>query len=124
MRNKLKVIAILILFLAFSLACSQGFQAKWNALTPDEKARVIINDLQSQLNTKFDEAKAIVTLKPEYQTIWKTEIVPAFDMANKALKSASILAQQGKMTPDEVYAQITPLIAKVVNLTAKLTVKK
>ena len=119
MKRKLFAIWLMLLL----VACA-GVQEKWNTLTPDQKARVVINDLQAQLDKKFDETKAYVALKPELQAVWKSDIVPAFDVANRALKSSMVLAQAGKIGPDQVYATVSPLMANVVNLLLKYKIVK
>jgi type II secretory pathway component PulK len=113
-RVSLVVMVVLSMFLLSSLlsGCSlfqsTTVQESWNKLTPDEQARVIVGGLQKNLDQKFDEAKAIVVANPQYQDLWKTKIVPAFDKANKNLKSISELTQIGKMTPDQVYLKFKP----------------
>ncbi len=106
----------LVMAILFSLVTCAGVQEKWNALTPDEKARVVINDIQAQLNTLFDTSKAYVIANPKYQEKWKTQIIPAFDLANKSLASAMILAKAGKITPDQVYAQVQPVLNSLITL--------
>jgi len=104
-----------ILLVLMLVACA-GVQEKWNALTPDEKARVVVSDIQAQLNTLFDTGKAYVMANPKYQDKWKGQIVPAFDLASKSLASATILAKAGKITPDQVYAQVQPVLNSVITL--------
>lgn len=113
--SRLRLVLPMLLILTFLVSCV-GIQEKWNALTPDQKARVVVNDLQNQLNTLFDTGKAYITANPQYQDKWKKQIVPAFDVANKGLLSAMTLAKSGQITPDQVYAQIQPVLNSVVNL--------
>lgn len=110
------VLYLVIVALCVGLFGCAGIQDKWNALSADEKARIVINDLQGQLNTLFDTSRAYVTANPKYQVDWKTKIVPAFDVANKSLLSAMTLAKSGQITPDQVYAQIQPVMNSVINL--------
>ena len=106
------VIPLLVVLL---LGCA-GLQEKWNALTPDQKARIIINDIQGQLNNAFATGKAYVTAKPEYQEKWKTQIVPAFDVANKSLASVIAIGKTKPITPEFVYAQVMQNVTNVLNL--------
>ena len=106
-------ISIAVLVCLALVACA-GIQAKWNALTPDQKARVVISDLQGQLNGLFDQGKAYVAAKPQHQALWKSQIVPAIDQANKAIKTVIDLGKIKTLTPDYVYLTINPRIAGVV----------
>ncbi len=114
--SRLKWFPIILLLTLFILGGCATVQESWNKLTPDQKARVVINDLQSQLDTLFNTGKTYVTSNPQYQDKWKKQIVPAFDVANKGLRSATELAKTGQITPDQVYAQIQPLINSTINL--------
>jgi hypothetical protein len=107
--------AVLAMVLLLVVACA-GIQEKWTALTPDEKGRVVLNDLQTQLNTLFDTGKAFIIANPKHQETWKGQIVPAFDMANKALRVSIELSKTKPITPEQVYAQIQPLINSVITL--------
>ena len=114
MKRQVKLFMVMVVLL--SLVACAGVQEKWNALTPDEKARVVVSDIQSQLNTLFDTGKAYVVANPKYQEKWRGQIIPAFDLANKTLASATILAKAGKITPDQVYAQVQPMLNSVIGL--------
>jgi enamine deaminase RidA (YjgF/YER057c/UK114 family) len=107
---------VLILTLVVGLTGCATFQENWDALTPDQKARVIVNDLQAQTEHAFDTSKAYVVAHPQYQATWQNEIVPAFNVTNEALKNVIVLAQGGDITPDQVYEQIQPLLNKIVAL--------
>jgi hypothetical protein len=106
--------ALLVLLLAFLVACTATLQEQWNALTPKDQAMVVINQAQDQLTDNFRIGKDYVAAKPEYQAVWKAEIVPAFDLANKAVKSALNLATTGTITPDIVYKEVMPLVKVVL----------
>jgi enamine deaminase RidA (YjgF/YER057c/UK114 family) len=114
------VLLALILLVGIGLAGCASIQESWDRLTPDQKARVIVNDLQQQLDQAFDTSKAYVALHPEYQATWQNEVVPAFDVANEAMKNVITLAQNGDITPDEVYEQIQPLLNKILALLASI----
>lgn len=104
----------------FLLVGCAGIQEKWNNLNSDEKARIILNDLQSQLNTLFDTGKAFVVANPQHTATWKTKIIPAFDLANKSLLSAMNLSKLGQITPDEVYGQVQPVLNSCINLLVQI----
>lgn len=105
----------LIVMLCLALACTT-MQQQWDKLTPDEKARVVIADMQNQLNTLFDTGKQYVTLHPEAKEVWKEKAVPAFDLANKALEAAIKISSTQGITPDELYQVVAPLIDKVLQI--------
>jgi len=110
--RKVKVVCLLMACLI--LAACAGMQEKWDALTPDQKARIIVNDLQGQFNGLFDQGKAYVTAKPEHQALWKASIVPAFDQANKTIKTVTEMGKNKPLTPDYVYQTINPRLVEVV----------
>lgn len=116
MKTRKVQIIWLVVVVSFLMVGCAGIQEKWNALSSDEKARIILNDLQSQLNTVFDVGKAFVASNPQYKDKWKTQIVPAFDVANNSLLSAMNLVKTGQLTPDQAYSQVQPVINSVINL--------
>ena len=115
MKRKVLMGMVNLVLLACLVSCA-GIQEKWNVLTPDEKARIIVSDIQAQLNTLFDTSKAYVIANPKYQEKWRTQIIPAFDLTNESLASAMILAKAGKITPDQVYAQVQPILNSLITL--------
>jgi len=106
--------------LILSLVACAGIQAKWNVLTPDEKARIVISDLQGQLTNAFDQGRAFIATKPELLPRWKSEIVPAFDVANKALASVIVIGKTKPITPELVYSQVQAQVTNVLNLLIQL----
>lgn len=121
--KKIGVLALVLLFLA-SCVPMGAVQDKWNKLTPGEKARVILGGIQKDLDQKFDQGKAYVTLYPQHQAKWKTRIVPAFDTANKTLAASIQLAMAEKLSPDQAYAKMQPLITQVLVLLVEIGVLK
>lgn len=113
--RKFKFLAVLAMVFLMAAACA-GIQEKWTALSPDEKGRIVLNDLQTQLGTLFDTGKAFVIANPKHQETWKGQIVPAFDAANKALRASIELSKTNLVTPEQAYAQIQPLINSVITL--------
>jgi len=105
---------LLVLALCVCLASCASLKAAWQGLTPDQKARVVLDELQTQLDQNFDLAKNYVDAHPEYAEVWKAEVVPTFDLANKALKDVMDLAQKGEITPEEVRSRVMPFVNKVV----------
>lgn len=112
--RKVRILSVVLTCLLL-LSCA-GLQAQWNKLSPDQKASIILNGLQDELSATFDSGKAYVQANPKYQDIWRQKIVPAFDVANKALTNAIKLASSGKMTDTEVYGNIQPLVTSTLNL--------
>lgn len=90
-----------------------NMQQQWNSLSPDQQARVIIGGLQKELGRQFDQGKAIVTLKPEYAPVWKSEIVPLFDKANKTLRTLELTGSAIQLTPEAVYTKMQPIISEL-----------
>ena len=93
-------------------------------ITKDQEARILLNSIQDNLIVLFDTGLVMSKTKPEYQVLWKAKINPAFDVANKAVKSAMELAKKGEYTPAEVNAKITPLINSVIVYLAQIGVIK
>ncbi len=118
-----KVLVLFLIIMAFLVSCA-GLQEKWNALTPDQKARIVIDDIQSQLDTLFTQSKGYVLANPKYQDQWKTKIVPAFDTANKALASVIILGKTKPLTPDLVYSKVQESVNNVLTLLIQVGVIK
>jgi len=116
MKYKIVYFQLLILVLAISLNSCSGIQDKWNKLTPDEKARIVIGDIQDQLNNVFDTAKAQIGHKPE----WREKVIPAFDLANKALGDVIILGMMKPLTPAMVYEKVQNQVNNVLNLCIQL----
>jgi len=112
-------LAICLVFL-FLLASCATVQDSWNKLTPDQKARIVVSDLQGQLGTAFDTAKAYVDVHPQYKDIWKSKVLPSFDVANTALAGAMKLAQQQQITPEQIYINIVPVLKKVIAAAAEM----
>lgn len=113
---RVRVALVLMVALALVNCAGSQVQQSWNALSPGDKARVVLDGMQTELNTKFDQAKAYVMVNPQYQDTWKTKIVPAFDTTNRAIASSVILAKQEKLTPDQVYSQLQPMINNIINM--------
>ena len=105
----------LLLILLFLFACTT-VQTDYNKLTLDEKVRFKIGVAQSQLETLFDSGKSYVNIHPEYQVTWKTKVIPAFDTANKTLRTIILMEQQGTITPETIDSQMNPLIDSITNL--------
>ena len=118
MCNKKGLFFVTIL-LIFMVGCA-GLMEKWKALTPDQKARTTIDFLQEELDNHFDVTKAYVDANPDLEQRWKDEGVPAFDLANKAIKDIIDLGQLEELTPDQVRAKVMPFINKVIAFMVKL----
>lgn len=105
--TRMVMVLFLVMFLmtSCSLFKDQTLKESWNKLTPDEQARIIVGGFQNTLDTKVVEGIALVKANPQIEPAWKTRVLPAFDKANKTLKSITELAQAGKITPEEVYTK-------------------
>lgn len=114
MKRKILVGLVAMVFLATLIGCAT-IEEQWAKRTPDEQARIITNGIQEQLNDAFDISKAYVVANPKYQEKWIKEIVPAFKIANETTADVLLLAKSGQITPDQVYAKLSPLVNKVMN---------
>ncbi len=115
-------IALLLIIAGCGYFLTDQQKAVIAALTPDQKARLAIDGMQSQLERDFDSCKMYVdkSTDPAVKTVWKAQVVPAFDKANRSLGSMIAAGGlisgtvSGNMTPDQVYAQMAPLLQNVV----------
>jgi hypothetical protein len=98
--------------LALVVACA-GLQEKWNKLTPNEQARVIVGGFQKTMSSLFDTGKAYVAANPSKQVIWKTKAVPAFDAANQAIFLGIQMCIEGKGIPSKMYDSIGPAMKAI-----------
>jgi hypothetical protein len=110
---KIQRIVVLILALFLVASCAM-LKPKWDNLTSDEKARVILDGMQEQLNGLWNTANAYVAANPQYQDMWKVNGIPAFDAANKAIRSTVEIAMVEKITPNIVYDRVQPAINSVI----------
>jgi len=114
MRRKIQWFLVMVLMMSL-MACATT-QEKWNKLTPDEKARIIIGDIQAQLDGAFDSAKLQIGHKPE----WKTKVVPTFDVANKVLADVIRIGKTKPLDPAMVYGMVQNQVSNVLNLCVQL----
>jgi len=117
MYKKSIVIGICLLFV---LASCATFQDKWNGLQQNEKARVIVGGVQKELNDLFDIGKAYVDANPDKKEMWKGQVVPAFDTANKTIAAYIVFIGKGEATPEGAVNTLFPLLKSVVNLLASM----
>jgi hypothetical protein len=110
MRRYPRISIILLLIL---LAGCASVQEKWDALTPNEQARVIVNGFQKTLSSLFDTGKAYVNLHPDKQALWKDKAIPAFDAANQAIFVGIQACIEGKGIPAKMYDSIGPMMKAV-----------
>jgi len=109
-----RVLLAIVLVLVV-LGCTKNIRDQWNELAPSDQAKIILDQAQDQLIDNFRIGMEYVTARPQYDTIWRSEIVPAFDLANKSVKAGLNLAATGTITPDKVYSEIMPLVRAVLS---------
>lgn len=109
----LKKKILILMFIPLLLSCA-SIQERWNSLSPDEKARIIVSDLQSQLETLFDKGKSYVQNNPQYLPVWKEKIVPTFDLANDTLKRVIFIIRTKGMGPSDIYQTVQPYLDKII----------
>ena len=118
------VMLILIFFFASFLAsCAttgSNIQEQWEALTPDEQARVVISGFQKQVKNLLISTEAYVTANPKYLSNWKTKILPSADFTKKSLDALVDLRLTPNLTPDLVYSKIQPLINNLILLIGQI----
>ena len=120
-RLSVLVLAVVLLFGGFT-GCGTTTPStptitaqQWSTLTPDQQSRILVDQFQTQLGNYFDQGKAYVGTDPAKLVIWKTKVIPAFDVANKALAGFDLLVGQGKATPDAIQAKLPGLVQAVLS---------
>jgi len=113
-------VIVFSIILCFLLAGCATLQQKWGALTPNEKARIIIGDIQGQLDNLFTTGKDYVATNPKYQDKWKKEIVPAFSVANQSLASVILLGKTKPLAPEFVYTTVQNNVTIIHNLLVQI----
>lgn len=111
MKRKFAVSVLVSLVLLAGVSCVT-LQEQWNKRTPDEQARIILNGFQKQLDVALDQGISYIAGHPEYKEVWKVQVLPAFNVANQAIKTAII----AKSAPEKVYSEILPLLQKAFTL--------
>lgn len=110
-----KVLTVFLVVMAL-ISCSsiQQIKQNWQDIKADEKARIICEFIQSELEITFDTAKNYVVMHPQFQADWKAKVVPAFDVANKTLASYMILAKANKVTFIDVGKGMVPMLQPIL----------
>lgn len=112
--KRAKVILLAVVLLLALVSCA-GIQEKWNKLTPNEQARIILNGLQDQLTIAFDQCKVQIGNKLE----WKTKVVPAFDIANKSIAKVYELGNSPILTPQMVLEKVQAQVDEALQTALK-----
>lgn len=116
--KKLKIGPILLVLL-FLISCT-SFQEKWNKLTPDEQARIVIKGFQRQVTNLLVSTEAYVKANPKYSDTWKNKILPSAELVKKSLDTLVDLKMTPKLTPDLVYQRVQPLINDLILLIGQI----
>ena len=95
-----KTLPVILMFMIMGCV---GLQQKWEQLTPDEKARVILADMQGQLKNMFEVGKAYVESNPDKRGLWQKNGLPAIEAANMAIGKLLAAGATEKLTPDQIY---------------------
>lgn len=101
-----------------------GLQQKWEQLTPDQKARVILADMQGQLRNMFESGKRYVEANPDKRPMWEKQVLPAIEGANKAIGQMIAAGATATLTPDRIYHHCQALIDIAADLMLKMGVTK
>lgn len=128
MKSKIRLTIIYFAVVTLLMGCASmaNLQEAWNKLSPNNKARIVVGGFQDQLNTLFDLGKAYVTAHPDKLPMWKGQIIPAFDTANKMLRGYILLLGSidgGMVTPEQLYKEIPPIILSITKLLTSMGVK-
>lgn len=127
MRNKLlvkKLLIILTVALMLFLVSCANVQEKWNTLTPDEQARIVVDGIRVQLDTTFSQGKDYIAANPQYKDVWVKSILPGFETAYAVLYNTALLASSGNISPAEVYARVQPSVDSVIGLLVQIGMLK
>jgi hypothetical protein len=111
MKKCLKVLTILSLI--FLLVACATIKEKWDKLSPQEQNRLILNGIQKSFNDLFIQARDYVVANPKYEKDWTTKILPAFNVANRALKQVILESMEPSSNLTDLLKKITPLAADV-----------
>jgi ABC-type Fe3+-hydroxamate transport system substrate-binding protein len=120
---KRSICLFFVLVLLAGCATMTNLQTSWNKLTPNDKARVVVGGFQDQLNNLFDIGKVYVLANPDKAEQWKTKVIPAFDTANKSLRTYIIMVGMGTATPEMVFKEIPAMITSITDLLKVMGVK-
>lgn len=113
--QRLQAILCLIALLSL-LSCASN-------VTSDQQARIVLGDVQQQLDVAFDVAKAYYDQHPDKKAEWQGKVIPIFDTANKSLLNLETLYKRGAITMQDAVAQAQPILTNVVQTLATLGVK-
>jgi hypothetical protein len=111
---------ILIIFLLPAMlmgpltSCST-LQGKWKTATEDEKARLILADMQTSVDSMLDFGSIYIASHPDKKTDWQTRVLPLFKAVNDMIGENIQLAKanEGKVTVAGVLSTIQPKIAEI-----------
>jgi hypothetical protein len=92
-----------------------NLQSQWNKATEDERARIVLNQMQMSLDTLLDTGAAYVAVHPEKKADWQQRVLPMFKSVNNMIGENIKLAKenQGKVTVAQVMAAIQPKITEI-----------
>jgi len=104
---------IVFFMIAGLLTGCASIQKQWNTLTPQEQNRLVLNGIQKELNNLFADAQAYIHTNPKYEKEWVDKILPAFNLANKALKFTIVQCMTQPASLTDLLNQLQPLINDV-----------
>ena len=109
MRVRWLVILILLTFILM-MGCSMIQSNVWKNATEDEKARLVLNDMQKTVDTLLDLGAIYVSTHPDKKADWQARVLPMFKSVNGMIGENLKLAKlnQGKVTIAQVLAAIQP----------------
>ena len=114
-----KTLPVILMFMIMGCV---GLQQKWEQLTPDEKARVILADMQGQLKNMFQLGKAYVEANPDKRAMWQKQVLPAIEASNRAIGVIMAGGATEKLTPDQIYFHCQMLIDTAFDAMRKMGV--
>jgi len=97
------------------LAACSTLQGQWKTATEDEKARLILADIQTSVDSMLDFGSIYIASHPDKKTDWQTRVLPLFKAVNDMIGQNIILAKanEGKVTVAGVLSTIQPKLAEI-----------
>lgn len=108
------LVLMLVAMFALNIGCST-LTGKWKTATEDEKARLILADMQESVDSMLQFGESYVATHPDKKSDWQSRVLPLFksvnDMIGENIKSAK--ANQGKVTVSGILTAIQPKLTEI-----------
>ena len=111
----------MLAFLLFS--CAGSLQDKWEQLTPNEQSRIILNQIQKQFRTVWEQGELYVAVHPETRGVFEKSVRPSARILNEAIGRAIKLLAAGTLKPDYIYLEVQPFLNDLLKSLQEMGVK-